>query len=350
MELHSIASAVPPVSYSQAEVLAELRGSGAWGRLRARSRTLLERILEGESGIRKRHFCHSSAEALLGSGPQQLSEAFEASAPELAGAALTRALERGGVAADQVDALFVCTCTGYLCPGLSSHVAERAGMRPDAVLQDLVGLGCGAAIPTLRAASHFLRAEPGATAAVVAVEVCSAAFFLDDDPGVLISLCLFGDGASASLWRSPGRGAAGWQAEGFRSLHRPDQRERIRFVNDGGRLKNQLHRSVPGLAASAVADLFQQEGFNGTSLAQHVVSHGGGRDVIQALREALPGHPLIETEQVLAEFGNMSSPSVLFALERALDCRPGGSLWLSGFGAGFSAHSCRLSRREPGPA
>src|SRR5690606_35807451 len=150
---------------------------------------------------------------------------------------------------------FVCTCTGYLCPGVTSHVAERLGLRSDAYLADLVGLGCGAAIPTLRAAQGFLAANPGATVATVAVEICSAAFYADDDPGVLISLCLFGDGAAAAIWR--GDGAPGdWQAGHFTTTHRPVEREKIRFVNAGGKLRNKLHRTVPGLAADAVAELY----------------------------------------------------------------------------------------------
>src|SRR6185295_5319887 len=122
--------------------------------------------------------------------------------------------------------------------------------KPDAYLMDITGAGCGAAIPTLRAASHYLAANPEHRVAVVAVEICSAAFYVDDDPGVLISLCLFGDGACATLWRGGKETAGtGWRAHDFRSLHQPENREAIRFVNSGGRLRNQLHRSVPTLAA-----------------------------------------------------------------------------------------------------
>ena len=83
-------------------------------------------------------------------------------------------------------------------------MAELTGMRHDVYLADLVGLGCGAAIPMLRAAQGFLAANPQAVVATVAVEICSAAFFADDDPGVLISLCLFGDGAAAAIWTADG--------------------------------------------------------------------------------------------------------------------------------------------------
>ena len=284
---------------------------------------------------------------LFRSGASELNQAFELHAPALAGQALRRALEQGGVEPGGVDALFVCTCTGYLCPGLSSYMAEQCGLRPDAVLHDVVGLGCGAALPTMRSAAHFLQMHPRATAAVVAVETCSLAFFLNDDPGVLISLCLFGDGASASLWRGEAAAAGTpWRAEGFRSLHQPEHREKIRFVSDTGKLKNQLHRSVPALAAAAVAELAALDLAAGRWPADtRVIAHSGGRDVVMALQEALPGQALAETSAILARHGNMSSPSVLFALEEALAAPDvPDHLWLTAFGAGFSAHSCRISR------
>ena len=138
-------------------------------------------------------------------------------APRLAARALDAALTQARLVAGQVDALLICTCTGYLCPGVTSYVAEQLGLRADAFLQDLVGLGCGAAIPCLRAADAMLAAQPAAVVACVAVEVCSAAFYLDDDPGVLVSACLFGDGApdEKSDWWLTSFGA-GFSAHGCR--------------------------------------------------------------------------------------------------------------------------------------
>jgi alkylresorcinol/alkylpyrone synthase len=213
------------------------------------------------------------------------------------------------------------------------------GLSPATYLLDITGSGCGAAIPTLRAAFHYLAAHPTHRVAVVAVEVCSAAFFIDDDPGVLISLCLFGDGASAAILDNQARGR---KFSSFQSLHRPEEREKIRFVNKGGHLRNQLHRSVPGIAADAVASLYAAT--NGSD--PFIVSHAGGRDVLSAIRERMPGHALAESAEVLRQCGNLSSPSVLMALEKALD-RNGSTpdrMWLTSFGAGFSCHSCALDR------
>jgi predicted naringenin-chalcone synthase len=340
MFLESISTAVPPHRYTQSECLAALSGTPAYAALRPRSQGLMEKILgNGVSGIETRSFCLAEITPVVSRSAQELNESFEQEAPRLAIAALAPALEKAGLAAADLDALFICTCTGYLCPGVTSHVAELLGLRETAYLQDLVGLGCGAAIPMLRSAAGFLAAHPGAKVATIAVEVCSAAFYVDDDPGVLISLCLFGDGAAAAVW-SDVPGSNKWQAGHFTTVHKPEQREKIRFVNAGGKLRNQLDKAVPGLAAEAVAELYAKR----TADPDRILTHSGGRDVIDALEAVLPTS-LEETRAVLREHGNMSSPSVLFALDRAVTIANGDRRWwLSAFGAGFAAHACEMWR------
>lgn len=341
MHLRSLATAVPPRSYSQIQCWEAFSDKGLLKSLRPRSAALMEKVLtSGAAGIERRNFALDEIGPLFARNAQQLNESFEREAPVLAGKALSKALEQAGIAAGGIDALLLCTCSGYLCPGVSSHLAEMLGLRTDVYLVDLVGLGCGAAIPMMRAAQGYLAANPDAVVATVAVEICSAAFYLDDDPGVLISLCLFGDGAAAAIWSNqptPG----GWQAGCFTTTHRPEEREKIRFVNSGGKLKNQLHRAVPGLAAQAVSDLYALR----TGEPDQIIAHSGGRDVIEALEGVLPFR-LTETRGVLRDHGNMSSPAVLFALERRLaEARPDDRrLWLTAFGAGFAAHSCELWR------
>lgn len=342
MFLRSLATALPPQVYSQADSWSALRASPAAATLRPRSLTLLEKILtNGTSGIDTRHLALDDIGEVVEEDAGRLNRRFERNAPPLAAAALRDALDRARVRPADLDALIVCTCTGYLCPGVSSHLAEAAGLRPDAYLIDLAGLGCGAAIPAMRAAAGILAENPRAVVATVAVEVCSAAFHADDDPGVLVSLCLFGDGAAATVWSARGDDAD-WRAGGFSTIHRPEHREKIRFVNDGGRLRNQLDRAVPALAADAVATLYRQRS---DPPPDQVLAHPGGRDVIDALERVLP-YQLDETRDVLRECGNMSSPSVWFALERRLAAGHSGdrALWLTAFGAGFAAHACELTR------
>ena len=341
MHLHALATTVPPESFTQATCWEIVQRSDVRTRLKKRSMLILQSILRGDHGIATRHFAVPDIEHVFDRSADELNTAFRTEAPKLAGRALTSALEQAKLRPEQIDALLICTCTGYLCPGLTSYVSEQLGLRPNAFLQDLVGLGCGAAIPTLRAASQIVAAQPGAVVACVAVEACSAAFYLDDDPGVLISACLFSDGAAATIWRSV-PGPMGLRAFEFDTLHRPADRDKLRFEQRAGKLRNLLHRSVPELAAGAVGELWKNRGPRPVSRA---VVHPGGRDVIEAVEPALAPHSLDASRATLSRCGNMSSPSVLFALEETLKTAqpgPDGDFWLVSFGAGFSAHSCRI--------
>jgi alkylresorcinol/alkylpyrone synthase len=343
MFLHALATSVPRQKFLQAQCWEVIERSPAKARLHKRSRLILHSLLRGDHGVAQRHFAVPEIDRIFDLTPDELNQAYRAAAPKLAEAALLPALEQAGLKPEQLDALLVCTCTGYLCPGLSSYVAEDLGLRPNAYLQDLVGLGCGAAIPTLRSAQNVLAAEPDAIVACIAVEICSAAFFLDDDPGVLISACLFSDGAAASIWRSTA-GPLGLRAGGFDTLHLPAERDKLRFEMKDGKLRNLLHRTVPDLAAGAVKTLWDRRGDGPVS---RIVSHAGGVDVLEAIGAVVPGYALEASRTVLRDFGNMSSPSVLFALAESLRTAspgPDGDFWLVSFGAGFSAHSCRISR------
>ena len=341
MYLHALATAVPPARFTQAECWDIVQQSPVRSRLKKRSMLILHTILRGDHGIGQRHFAVPQIEGVFDLTSDQLNSAFRTEAPRLAGRALTDALAQAGVKAGELDALLVCTCTGYLCPGISSYVSEQLGLRPNAFLQDLVGLGCGAAIPTLRAASHVLAAKPDAVVACIAVEICSAAFYLDDDPGVIISACLFRDGAAATIWRGT-PGPTGARAFDFNTTHRPADRDKLRFEQRDGKLRNLLDRAVPELAAAAVADLWAERGPRPVA---RVVAHAGGSDVLEALGPVVAPHSLAASTTVLRDYGNMSSPSVLFALAETMRDGPpdaSGDFWLVSFGAGFSAHSCRL--------
>jgi predicted naringenin-chalcone synthase len=316
-----------------------MKAADFWQGLKGRSQMVIEKVLSGDSGIQKRHFALDSLEQAWSRGAQELNEAYEKEAPDLAVSAIQNAIAKSGHRLDEVDAVFVSSCTGYLCPGVSSHLAERLGLRADVFLQDMTGLGCGAAVPLLRAADGVLARNPDAVVVTVAVEVCSAAFYVEDDFGVLISTCLFGDGAAAAVWVGD---KGEWKVSDFSSLHIPEEREKIRFTNANGRLRNQLDRSVPDLAAATVEKLYEKR----QREPQAWVTHGGGRDVIDALEHVLPVGELTLARGVMRDYGNLSSPSVLVALERFLDQENANveHVWMCAFGAGFSAHSCELHR------
>jgi alkylresorcinol/alkylpyrone synthase len=281
--------------------------------------------------------------------PDTLYARFTQHAPALATRAAEKALADAGTNPAEIDALLVSTCTGYLCPGISSYLIERLGLRPDLLALDLVGHGCGAALPNLRTAEALLNSGRCERALSVCVEVCSAALYIDNDPGVLISACLFGDGAGAAvLGKKPANGSRRIQWITSNSVVKPGIRDLLRFEQRSGMLRNLLSIRVPSLAADEVGGVF--DGLLAREVVQQDaitawILHPGGRDVLNAIRERLKLAPgdLRHSESVLRNFGNLSSASVFFVLQDAIqDLADPGYWWMSSFGAGFSCHGALL--------
>ena len=202
-------------------------------------------------------------------------------APLLATQAAERALADAGTEAREIDAILISTCTGYLCPGLTSYVSERLRLRPEVLTLDLVGQGCGAALPNLRTAEALLAAGPWRRVLSVCVEVCSAAFYFDNDPGVLISACLFGDGAGAAvLSAEPGRMTRTIEWKSADTLLSADDRDELRFERRGGMLRNILSPQVPALAGKHVQQvmntLLTRAGVQREEIHAWIL-HAGGR-------------------------------------------------------------------------
>ncbi|MBT9491401.1 MAG: stilbene synthase [Paucibacter sp.] len=353
MRITGLGSATPPARYTKAECLVAFERSAWFARLDARAHMIARTVLQRDNGIEARRLAVDSLDEVFNIDPNTLATRFLSHAPRLAAQAGERALSQAGLEPAQIDAVVVSTCTGYLCPGLSGYVVERLGLRPDVQALDLVGQGCAAALPNLMLGQALLAGAGCAHVLSICVEVSSAAMYLDNDPGVLISACLFGDGAGAAvLSRQPcpssslGRSIL-WKDS--TSLIAPGERGALMFEQRDGMLRNILSRAVPALAADyAQRVLLTVLGRAGLSPADvgTWIMHAGGRDVLQALEQRLgltPGDELRYSAAVLREYGNMSSAFVYFVLEAALaDGAAPGWWWLSSFGAGFSCHGALL--------
>jgi predicted naringenin-chalcone synthase len=348
MFITGLGAAVPAQRYAQGACWEALLQSALYHRLQPRSRAILKKVLNGSSGIATRHLALENLSQAFDLTPDVLHARFSRNAPVLAAQAAEHALINAGIQSGEVDALIISTCTGYLCPGLTSYVAERLGCRPDVLTFDLVGQGCVAAMPNLCVGEALLSAGRCRRALSICVEVCSAALYFDDDPGVLISACLFGDGAGAAvLANSPdGQRPLKWLSSG--SVLRPRDRSLLRFEQRAGMLRNILSPQVPVVAAqdaAVVLDRVLAQAGVGRSQVNGWMLHPGGRDVLSAVRAqlGLSEHDLRWSAGVLREFGNLSSASVYFVLQAALqESAPGGYWWMSAFGAGFSCHGALL--------
>ena len=353
MYLRSIGTATPPARFTKAECLTAFQASDWYARLDARAHLIARTVLQRDNGIEARRLAVDTLAEVFRIDPNTLAQRFAAHAPTLAANAARRALVQAGLQARDIDAVVVSTCTGYLCPGLSGYVVERLGLRTDVQAFDLVGQGCAAALPNMRLGHALLASGTCDNVLSVCVEVSSAAMYLDNDPGVLISACLFGDGAGAAvLSRHPPQGSRRIEWVDSTSLTDPTQRKTLMFEQHDGMLRNILSREVPALAAQYAQQVQEtvlgRAGLHTADMSAWIM-HAGGRDVLLALERGLKlkASDLGYSAAMLREYGNLSSAFVYFVLEAALaDKAPGGWWWLSSFGAGFSCHGALLKVDE----
>jgi alkylresorcinol/alkylpyrone synthase len=260
--------------------------------------------------------------------------------------AARQALDRAELAPDAVDGLVVNTCTGYLCPGLSSYVAQDLGLRTDVRVLDLMGMGCGGAVPNWEAATGMLARSECGPVLSIAVEVCTATIFMGPEPDLVVSNCIFGDGAAAAVLERPRDGREPLlRVVDFQSGLFPRYREDLRYRSVNGRLRNSLSRRVPVLGGRTISEVA------GKLLARHDLEvadidwwavHAGGSRVLDQVEKqiGLSDGQLRFSRGVLKHYGNMSSPTCLFVLDEILSNgrpRPGEWGLVLSFGAGFTA-------------
>ena len=342
----SFATAVPEYNCNQG-FAEEFMKKHFGGRLTSRSMGLMRTIFSHPS-IRKRHFALDDPLCLIDEDPDLRIKRFTEQSIELSAQAITNATAKAGIGVRDVSGVVVNTCTGYICPGISTYLIERLGLHRGIRAFDMVGSGCGGAIPNLQAAESLAKTMGGAVLSV-SVEICSATFQMDNDLSLIMSNALFGDGAAAAVvWDRP----SGWELVSSAGRYVPEQRETIRYVHKKGQLINQLSLKLPELvkkaAAEVVTDVLSSQGLTVQDV-QHWAIHTGGEKIINAVRDeiGIPEERLAATRKVLAEYGNMSSPTVWFVLDevRKNNVEAGDWCVMSAYGAGLSAHAYLLRKR-----
>src|SRR5712671_2892805 len=183
MFITGLGTATPPHCHQQRECWEALQAAEPFARLSHRSKGILKKVLLADNGIATRHLALDPLSEAFDLAPDALHARFAKHAPALATQAAVEALRAARLAPEKIDAMIVSTCTGYLCPGLTSYVSERLGLRPDVFTLDLVGQGCGAALPNLRVGESLLASGRCQRVLSICVEICSAALYFDNDPG-----------------------------------------------------------------------------------------------------------------------------------------------------------------------
>jgi predicted naringenin-chalcone synthase len=309
---------------------------------------ILRQMLSHPS-IKQRYISVESPEhlrVLKDEDPDRRIDRFTHWAVELSAAAIRDALGQRNLSVDDVSTLIVNTCTGYLCPGISTYLIEKLGFSNHIKAYDLVGSGCAGAIPNIQLAEQGLQSNPDEIVVCVSVEVCSATYQMGNDLSLIVSNAIFGDGAAAViLWGRP----EGIELISTMSYFDPQYRGAIRFVHRQGQLHNRISPKLPKIIEKIVPRLITNELQNhGLTVpdVKYWAIHSGGEKILQGIKTRLnlTESQMAVSRHILAEYGNMSSPTVLFELHRILEGKPdrGDWIFMIAFGAGLAAHAYLL--------
>jgi alkylresorcinol/alkylpyrone synthase len=337
--LVSLATSVPPHVFLQKDVLA-----AAWDTFGPRFPEF-ERFssIFSNTGIIKRHGVKPFEWYMEPRGWPERTEAFLEGAAALFVDVAEKALADAHLKGSDIDTVVTVCSTGIATPSLDARVSRRMGFRSDVSRVPVFGLGCAGGVSGLSIASRLAQARPGTNVLLVTLELCSLALRLDKlTKANIISVSLFGDGAAAIILRAGDGGATRIEHTGEHLW--PDTLDIMGWSVDPEGFGVILRRTVPEFVTTqltpAVTEILARMQLSLADIDQFVC-HPGGAKVIHALETALSlDQGTLEHErQIIADYGNMSAPTVLFVLERARAKGLPARALLTALGPGFTA-SC----------
>ena len=341
--INALATAVPGCDFEQ-----DYRG-WAKRRLAGRREARLYERMADRSGIEHRWSVLTDEDAKLDRGqgfyasePPTTADRmaiYAEAAPRLALEAIAGLPDTAGI-----THLVVASCTGFVAPGVDQIIARRLNLSAD-VERTLIGfMGCYAAVTALRTARHIVRSEPDACVLVVTVELSSLHHQDHVDLEPLLAGAQFGDGAAAALVTGAGSGLA--LGEGL-SVALDDSDDLITWHIGNTGFEMHLSGQVPGRIATALKSPAMQS-LLGTDIGTTAYAvHAGGRSILDAVENGLSLAPnaLDHSRSILREFGNMSSSTLMFVLERIFADRPEKGLAMA-FGPGLAVEGVRFGWQD----
>lgn len=343
-QLCSIGTAVPDHVTSQDEIELLTR------RLFALRMPEFERIAPvfENAGISSRHLVRPGAWYEQDLSWADRSKVYLSEATRLFIAAGRRAIEGAGLAGSDIDCVVTVSSTGIATPSLETRASEPLGLRRDVSRIPVFGLGCAGGVTGLSIAARLAEARPGCNVLLVAVELCSLAIRLDKlTKANIVAMALFGDGAAAAVVRAGGEGCATIEASDEHTW--PDTLEIMGWDIDPQGFGVIFDRSIPPFAMKhlrpTIDAMLERQGKDRQCL-DRVICHPGGVKVVEAIEAglSLESGALDHERAVLDKYGNMSAPTALFVLERAMAAGLPEHSLLMALGPGFTLSTVSLSR------
>lgn len=346
VKITAVATALPPYYKETKEILPFVEQWLADQDERLRRKTI--KIFEG-AAVDRRYSIMDPVEVFTSTSFEDRNDIYRREVVPLAKKSLIDALDQSGWGSTDLDFIITVSCTGIMIPSIDAYLINECGMRQDIVRLPVTEMGCVAGISGLIYATNFLKANPNKKAAVIAVEAPTATFQLNDySMANMVSAAIFGDGCACVLLSSC-KEDAGPKIMAHEMYHFPDATHMMGFdlVNSG--LKMVLDKSVPETIAAhfpkIIHPFLEKQGLTIEDI-DHLIFHPGGKKIVQTVEALFAdlGKNINDTKEVLRLYGNMSSATVLFVLDRFMKRElPENSkgLMLS-FGPGFTAQRILL--------
>jgi len=342
----SVAKQLPKYSRSTEEIIPYIKVwiSGQEERFQRKVIKLFE-----NAGVDKRYSIMDADEVFEVTSVEDKNELYRREAIELGEAALTRALEKASLRAADLDFIITVSCTGIMIPSLDAYLINRMKMRQDVVRLPVTEMGCAAGVSGIIYANNFLKANPGKRAAVVAVESPMATFQHNDFSMVnIVSAAIFGDGAGAVILSSDEKDQ-GPEIVDEAMYHFFDAEKMMGFNLRNTGLQMVLDKTVPETISAHFPEIihpFLSRNDLSIEDIDHLIFHPGGKKIVRTIEELFGhlGKNIDDTKEILRLYGNMSSVTVLYVLERFMDMdpKPGEKGLMLSFGPGFSAQRVLL--------
>ncbi|MFD0797602.1 type III polyketide synthase [Maribacter chungangensis] len=313
-----------------------------------RFRRKVIKIFEG-AAVDRRYSIMDPVEVFLATSFEDKNAIYARECKKLGSTVLQDALIKAKWTPDSLDYIITVSCTGIMIPSLDAYLINELGLRQDVVRLPVTEMGCAAGVSGLIYAHNFLKSNPGKRIAIVAVESPTATFQLNDfSMANMVSAAIFGDGAACVLLSSE-ETAEGSKIIGEDMYHFSDTTHLMGFDLTNHGLKMILDPAVPETIADHFQDIvhpFLERYGSNISKVEHLIFHPGGKKIVQTV-EALfgsLGKNIDDTRAVLKLYGNMSSATVLYVLERFMekDIPEGQQGLVLSFGPGFSAQRVLL--------
>jgi alkylresorcinol/alkylpyrone synthase len=336
----AVATKVPPHKLEQKAVADAARQ--VYARMFARFPKLADVFIN--AGIERRYSARPLEWLSAPHDWAERTEAYLESASELFVQSARAALERAGISARDVDVVVTVSSTGIATPSIEARVAPEMGFRPSVMRVPVFGRGCAGGVSGLALGARLARAEPGEVVLVVVVELCTLTCRADRGTKAdVISSALFGDGAAAAVLRA-GPDKADLRVGAAAEHTWPRTLDIMGWTVDPVGFQVMLSRSLPRFVEQRMAAPVRRFIKSARLQAPQLICHPGGAKVLDAIEVALELQKgtLRDEREVLREHGNMSAPTVLFVLERALKRGLRGPAVLSALGPGFTANFLAL--------